>query len=212
MFDGIAPTYDTLNRVLSRGIDSRGGGAPSPRSARRSPRPARARPVRGHDGSRRAGGAAPAPSVVAADFSPAMLARARQGAGCRSCADALALPFADAEFAGVVCGFGLRNLADTRAGRARGAPRAQPGGVFVTLDSSGRDAPSRARSRRSTRARVAAVGGLVSGDAAPTATSPTDRPLPHARRVERLCREVGFAARAQQDLTLGVASIVVAPG
>src|SRR5207302_9729738 len=117
MFDGIAPTYDTLNRVLSLGIDQ---------SWRK-----KAIAALGAIHGRRvldvcAGtldlaslAASAGADVVATDFSHAMLCSGRGKVRVPVVrADALALPFDDASFDGVVCGFGLRNLDDTRRGPA----------------------------------------------------------------------------------------------
>jgi demethylmenaquinone methyltransferase / 2-methoxy-6-polyprenyl-1,4-benzoquinol methylase len=85
--------------------------------------------------------AAPGRVVVGADFSEAMLRRARDkvqardGTGVRLlAADALALPFADATFACVTSAFLLRNLADLPAGLAEMRRVTRPGGLVAALE------------------------------------------------------------------------------
>jgi demethylmenaquinone methyltransferase/2-methoxy-6-polyprenyl-1,4-benzoquinol methylase len=78
--------------------------------------------------------------VTGLDFSPEMLAVARRRARTATAAvefiqgDALALPFADASFDAVTISYGLRNLADFRAGLAEMARVLRPGGRLVVLD------------------------------------------------------------------------------
>lgn len=83
----------------------------------------------------------PARTVVGADFSPGMLARARAKlarAGPDRIhlvgADALRLPFADASFAAVTSAFLLRNLEDLEQGLAEMRRVTRPGGRVVALD------------------------------------------------------------------------------
>ena len=76
--------------------------------------------------------------LFAADFAPAMLraGAAKPGAGglALAAADALALPFADGSFDAVLVGFGVRNLADVRAGVAEAARVLRPGGQLLVLE------------------------------------------------------------------------------
>ncbi len=78
--------------------------------------------------------------VTGLDFSPEMLAVARHRARGSTGAvefvqgDALALPFADAVFDAVTVSYGLRNLADFRAGLAEMARVLRRGGRLVVLD------------------------------------------------------------------------------
>ena len=85
--------------------------------------------------------AAPARTVIGADFAEAMLGRARAKLAARGerrvpllAADALALPFADATFACVTSAFLLRNLADLAAGLAEMRRVTRPGGLVAALE------------------------------------------------------------------------------
>ncbi len=80
--------------------------------------------------------------VVGSDFSERMLDLAREkasspagsGAPMFEWADALDLPYGDAEFDAVTVGFGVRNLADLDAGLAELARVIRPGGRLVILE------------------------------------------------------------------------------
>jgi demethylmenaquinone methyltransferase / 2-methoxy-6-polyprenyl-1,4-benzoquinol methylase len=137
MFDRITPAYDRMNRIMSLGMDGSW----------------RALAVR-------ASGVAPGDAaldvccgtgdlaielldavstrgrVVGLDFSEAMLAAARRKSAQVEWVrgDALALPFADGEFAAATIGFGMRNLADPLGGFAELARVVRPGGRVVCLE------------------------------------------------------------------------------
>ncbi len=211
MFDGIAPTYDTLNRVLSLGID---------RSWRRRAIAAlgdvRGRPVLDvcagtldlaslavEAGAR----------VIATDFSHQMLVNGRDKVHVPVVrADALALPFGDGGFAGVICGFGLRNLDDTRAGLREMRRLLVPGGKLVVLDFfRPRRTVTRAVQALYNQQILPLVGGAISGDrAAYRYLADSIERFAGRGEVEQMCREVGFASASSEDLTLGIASMVVA--
>jgi demethylmenaquinone methyltransferase/2-methoxy-6-polyprenyl-1,4-benzoquinol methylase len=212
MFDTIAPTYDTLNRVLSLGIDQ---------SWRRKA-VARLGDVRGErvldtcagtlDLSQLAVAQAGA-RVTAADFSQAMLLRGRHKTAAEVVrADALRLPFADASFAGALCGFGLRNLPDARAGLGELRRVLRPGATLVVLEFF---RPERALTRVLQalyhRRVLPLVGGVISGERSAYDYLARSIAQFHSRQeVEGLAREVGFATVTGEDLTAGVASLVVA--
>jgi demethylmenaquinone methyltransferase/2-methoxy-6-polyprenyl-1,4-benzoquinol methylase len=137
MFDRITPAYDRMNRIMSLGMDGSW----------------RALAVR-------ASGVVPGDAaldvccgtgdlaielldavstrgrVVGLDFSEAMLDAARRKSSQIEWVrgDALALPFADGEFAAATIGFGMRNLADPLRGFAELARVVRPGGRVVCLE------------------------------------------------------------------------------
>lgn len=104
--------------------------------------------------------------VVATDFTLPMLARAPRTLD-RAAADALALPFANAEFDAVVSAFVVRNLADLERGIAEQVRVLRPGGLIAILETT--PGPSRwplsALFRLYFRGLVPLVGGLIAGDA-----------------------------------------------
>jgi demethylmenaquinone methyltransferase/2-methoxy-6-polyprenyl-1,4-benzoquinol methylase len=212
MFDTIAPTYDTLNRVLSLGIDQ---------SWRRRAVKMLGN-VRGElvldacagtlDLSQIAVEQAGA-RVVAADFSQAMLLAGRHKAAADVVrADAMQLPFADGAFAGALCGFGLRNLPDARAGLVELRRVLRPGARLVILEFF--------RPRRTFTRVVQAlynqrvlplVGGAISGDTAAYKYLASSIQKFHTlQEIAELAREAGFASAQGSDLTAGVASLLVA--
>jgi ubiquinone/menaquinone biosynthesis methyltransferase len=151
--------------------------------------------------------------VIATDFSHAMLASGRGKVLVPVVrADALTLPFADAQFDGVVCGFGLRNLDDTRAGLAEMRRVLKPGGRCVVLDFfRPRRTVTRAVQALYNQRVLPLVGGIVSGDrSAYRYLAESIERFATRTEVEAMCREVGFAAARSEDLTLGIASMVVA--
>jgi demethylmenaquinone methyltransferase/2-methoxy-6-polyprenyl-1,4-benzoquinol methylase len=139
MFTAIAPRYDLLNRVLSLSVD------------RRWRRRAVAR--LGWEGSPNgtyldlcagtldlaadiAGQAAFHGRVVGADFVVPMLklGRAKANHVMPVGADALQLPFPDAQFDGCTVGFGARNLVDLDSGLHEMARVIKPGSKLVVLE------------------------------------------------------------------------------
>jgi demethylmenaquinone methyltransferase / 2-methoxy-6-polyprenyl-1,4-benzoquinol methylase len=131
MFDAIAPRYDLVNRLMTFGLDQRWrrdtltalalptgsllldlacGTGDLSRLARR----------RGYD-------------VIGADLSRGMLA-ANHTAVPLLQADGSRLPFADATFDGLVCGYALRNFTDLAATLAETARVIRPGGRMALLE------------------------------------------------------------------------------
>lgn len=212
MFDRISPTYDLLNRLLSFGID---------RAWRRRALAALTRALPPGpmldlcagtlDLSRELVDAAPGRPVVAADFAREMLVAGRDKAPVAlAVADAQRLPFKDDAFAGVVCGFGMRNLADTRAGIDEVRRVLRPGGTFVVLEFY---RPTHALTHIFHtfygRLLLPAVGRLVSGDAAAYRYL-SDSMLGFLTRTEfeQAMRDAGLREVEGQDLTFGIASII----
>ena len=143
MFDRIAPRYDLLNHLLSGNIDRLWWW----RTARRF-RHILARPearvldmccgtgdmTRALLRRRPANGT----RVIAADFSPAMLARARKKLAGKPAevieADALHLPLADGSLDLITTAFGFRNLANYQAGLEEFFRVLAPAGEIGILD------------------------------------------------------------------------------
>jgi demethylmenaquinone methyltransferase / 2-methoxy-6-polyprenyl-1,4-benzoquinol methylase len=170
LFTAVAPRYDFLNHLLSLNVD-RGWRRTAVARLGWEAKPdgvyldlcagtmdlaaalARQRGFRGR--------------VVGADFVVPMLVRGRGKApperAVPVAADALALPFPDAQFDGALVGFGVRNLGDLDAGLREAARVLRPGGRFVILEfATPRFAPLRAAYLFYFRRILPTIGRLVS--------------------------------------------------
>jgi demethylmenaquinone methyltransferase/2-methoxy-6-polyprenyl-1,4-benzoquinol methylase len=136
MFDAIAPRYDLVNRLMTFGLDQ---------SWRRDTIAALALPEGSllldlacgtGDLSRLA--RRRNHRVIGADLSAGMLAANHSGTPLLQ-ADSTHLPFPDATFDGLVCGYALRNFTDLAASLAETARVIRPGGRLAILEV---DAPS----------------------------------------------------------------------
>ncbi len=212
MFDRIAPTYDLLNHLLSLGLDVLWRKRAARAVASAPPGPVldlcagtmdlTAAVARERSGDR----------IVAVDFAEGMLERGRAKVPRAEVVvgDAMHLPFPDGEFAAVVCGFGMRNLADPRQGAREVLRVLKPGGVFVTLDAfRPARAPARMLHKAYTSVVFAGVGAAVSGDAgAYTYFGKSVADFVSRGEYEHDLREVGFTRVSGEDLALGAAAIV----
>jgi demethylmenaquinone methyltransferase/2-methoxy-6-polyprenyl-1,4-benzoquinol methylase len=141
MFSTIAPRYDLLNHLLSANVDRVWRRRAVDRLGwERAPHGLYLDNCAGTldlavELARRPGFGG---KVVGSDFTFAMLERGGgklEGVAVRrACADALVLPFADAQFDGATVGFGVRNLADLDAGLSESARVLKPGAKLVILE------------------------------------------------------------------------------
>jgi ubiquinone/menaquinone biosynthesis methyltransferase len=212
MFDRIAPTYDVLNRVLSAGIDERWRRHALEELARAPAGPVLDLCAGTLDLAARIERDRPNDRIVAVDFSKAMLEKGRPKAPRTEIvvADALALPFDDATFSAVICGFGMRNLSDVARGVAEVRRVLRPRGVFVTLELF-RPARfvTRAFHAAYARAVLPAVGGMLSGDrGAYRYLARSMAGFLSRVEYEDVLQSAGFRGVRGRDLTLGVASVV----
>jgi ubiquinone/menaquinone biosynthesis methyltransferase len=212
MFERIAPTYDALNRLMSAGIDRRWRVRAVAELDGSPPGPVLDLCAGTLDLTRLLAESRPRDRVVAVDFSRSMLEAGRRKVPRAETvvADAMKLPFADGEFSAVVCGFGMRNLADTALGAREVLRVLRAGGVFVTLELF---RPTRTLTQAFHRAYaqvvLPAVGGWVSGDRrAYQYLAGSMGSFLTRGQYEQLLSEVGFVRARGCDLTFGVASIV----
>jgi len=144
MFGRIAGRYDLLNRVLSLGIDQRWRRAAVraagelPGEPPRDLRGAVAVDVCCGTGDLALALGAEGARVLGVDFTPQMLrravAKAGRGDGRFVEGDALRLPVADGAADVATIAFGLRNVADRRAGLAELGRVVRPGGRVLVLE------------------------------------------------------------------------------
>jgi demethylmenaquinone methyltransferase / 2-methoxy-6-polyprenyl-1,4-benzoquinol methylase len=140
MFDRIAGLYDLMNSVMTAGLHHRW-------RERAADLVALAPGDRALDVATGTGDLAlelarrvgPAGEVVGSDFSEGMLEHAqRKGAAAANVrfeqANALALPYADGEFAAATVGFGARNFSDLAQGLREMTRVVRPGGRVVVLE------------------------------------------------------------------------------
>ena len=141
MFDRIAGCYDVMNSVMTAGLHHSW--------RRRAADLAQVRPGdrvldvatgTGDLALELARRVAPGGEIVGSDFAEEMLARARaKGAAAAApitfeWGNALALPYADGEFAAATVGFGARNFSDLDQGLREMARVVRPGGRVVVLE------------------------------------------------------------------------------
>ena len=217
MFDRIAPTYDVLNKMMSFGIDKRW--------RTKAIALIEAHGLRGEgvgavldlcagtlDLSKMLEEAFPASRIVACDFSANMLERGKDKVTRteRIVGDALALPFDDGSFGAVICGFGMRNLADLRRGVREARRVLRPGGIFVTLELfAPRLLRTRVLQRGALRSALPVLGAVVAGDRDAYAyLAESMEGFVTRDQYEAILREEGFEAVGATDLTMGVAAIV----
>ena len=140
MFDRIAGLYDLMNSVMTAGLHhhwrQRAADLAALRPGDRALDVATGTGDLALELARRVG---PDGEVVGSDFSEGMLERARRkGAGAANVrfeqANALALPYADGEFAAATVGFGARNFSDLEQGLREMARVVRPGGRVVVLE------------------------------------------------------------------------------
>jgi demethylmenaquinone methyltransferase / 2-methoxy-6-polyprenyl-1,4-benzoquinol methylase len=210
MFGRIAPRYDVMNKLITLGQDARW----RRRVAESLPRLDSGRVLDIGSGTGRLAEAIRASHarmrVVAADFTLAMLRIAPENLA-RVAADALRLPFRDAEFDAVVSGFLIRNLADIDQGLAEQLRVLRPGGMLAVLETTpGPAGPLRPFYRLYFRRAVPLLGKVIAGDASaytylPESTLAFLRP---ARLAARL-RDMGLVDVRTTPLMLGCVAITV---
>jgi demethylmenaquinone methyltransferase / 2-methoxy-6-polyprenyl-1,4-benzoquinol methylase len=213
MFDRISPSYDRMNRLMSMGLDGRW--------RRRAVREAAVAPgdhvldVCCGTGDlaielRRAVG--PSGRVVGLDFSPQMLdvARGKTGQVEWVQGDALALPFADGEFAAATVAWGVRNLADHEQGFREMARVVRPGGRVVCLEMSTPPPWAAPFSRIWTDRAVPLLGRAIAHDADAYSYLPESvHRFPDAPGLAAVMRAGGLDDVRFQRLMLGVVAVHV---
>jgi len=224
MFTSIAPRYDLLNHVLSFNIDRVWW-----RRTARSFAEILAQPdARILDLCCGTGDMAFAlckqagedkPQIVGADFSHAMLQRARSKSGDKIQqngkpvphwieADALNLPFPDEHFSLVTSAFGFRNLADYDAGLREIVRVLRPGGECGILDFSDPQGAIGLLYRFYFKQILPRVGTMLSGVRGPYAYLPSSvERFPEPEEMLDRMRRAGLRQVSWTPYTFGIAGL-----
>ncbi len=212
MFDQVAAAYDRTNTVLSLGNDRLWRVATTRAVA---PRPGqKILDLAAGTGASSVSLARSGAEVVAADFSPGMIAEGRRRhSGIRNLrfvqADATALPFGDAEFDAVTISFGLRNVFEPHTALRELRRVTKPGGRIVVCEFS--HPPSRAFAGlyRFYNDRVLPlVARSVSSNAeAYDYLNESIRDWPDQRTLAAWMREAGWVEVEHRNLSLGIVAL-----
>jgi len=223
MFTSIAPRYDVLNHVLSLNVDRLWWW----RTARTF------LPVLASPDSRildlccgtgdmtfalQSQAENSQPQILGADFSHAMLQRARAKSIPRSQAgkstpswieaDALNLPFPDQHFDLITSAFGFRNLADYDAGLREIARVLKPGGQCGILDFSEPKGLMGRLYRIYFKQVLPRVGTLISGVRGPYSYLPNSvERFPEPKEMLDRMRRAGFREASWTPYTFGIAGL-----
>lgn len=212
MFDQVAKGYDRTNTVMTFGNDALWRAATT-----RAVAPRRGERILDLAAGTAASSASLATSgaqVVAADFSPGMLAEGRRRHGHLHNitfieADATALPFDDAEFDAVTMSYGLRNVQDPKKALRELYRVTKPGGRMVINEFS---TPPGALFRGLYRfynaqvlPRVARLAG-TNGDAYDYLNE-SIRDWPDQRTLSAWIRDVGWTEVEYRNLTFGIVAL-----
>jgi demethylmenaquinone methyltransferase/2-methoxy-6-polyprenyl-1,4-benzoquinol methylase len=212
MFDQVAKNYDRTNTVLSMGNDRMWRAATTRAVAPR--RGQRILDLAAGTGASSVALARSGARVVAADFSPGMIAEGeRRHGGIPNLtfvqADATALPFDEGEFDTVTMSFGLRNVHDPKKALRELLRVTKPGGRLVVCEFS--HPPSRSFNGlyRFYNDRVLpVVAKTVSSNAdAYDYLNESIRDWPDQRKLSAWIRDAGWADVAYRNLSLGIVAL-----
>ena len=212
MFDEVAPAYDRTNTVLSLGNDRLWRIATTRAVAPRAGQ--RILDLAAGTGASSVALARSGADIVAADFSPGMIAEGRRRHGDVPNlsfveADATALPFGDGEFDTVTISFGLRNVNDPRRALAEMLRVTAPGGTLVICEFSHPPSPIFGSLYRFYNDRVLpVVAKAVSSNAgAYDYLNESIRDWPDQATLSAWMRSAGWTDVAHRDLTFGIVAL-----
>jgi demethylmenaquinone methyltransferase/2-methoxy-6-polyprenyl-1,4-benzoquinol methylase len=208
MFDRIAPRYDLLNRLLTFRMDV--GWRNQAVAALQAEPGGRVLDIACGTGDLCRTLAEQHLTPIGIDFSVGMLRAARTDAPLLR-ADALNLPFPDAHFDGMTCGFALRNFTNLEP-MLREAHRVLRPGTRIALLDVGEPANPIARAVHGFwfRHAVPAIGGLVSDKAAYRYLPASTAYLPPTADLLALLGAAGFVDVTWRALGFGAAQLIVA--
>jgi demethylmenaquinone methyltransferase/2-methoxy-6-polyprenyl-1,4-benzoquinol methylase len=206
MFDRIAPRYDALNRLLTFRMDV--GWRRTAVATLALPAGSRVLDLACGTGDLCRTLAAAGHRPVGVDFSAGMLRVARTVAPLVR-ADAMRLPFTDATFDGLTCGFALRNFGALAPVLAECARVVRPGGRVALLDVAEPTSPAvRAVHGAWFRHVVPFVGGLLSDRAAYRYLPASTSYLPPLPELLALVVDAGIVDVSRRTLGFGAAQLI----
>lgn len=212
MFDEVAAGYDRTNTVLSLGNDRLWRVAATRAIAPRAGQ--RILDLAAGTGASAVALARSGAEVVAADFSPGMIAEGVRRHGhimnlTFQEADATALPFEDASFDTVTISFGLRNVNDPHAALAEMRRVTKPGGRLVICEFSHPPHPLFAGLYRFYNDRVLPIvaRGVSSNADAYDYLNESIKDWPDQRTLSGWIRDAGWVDVAHRDLTFGIVAL-----
>ena len=212
MFDEVARGYDRTNTVLSLGNDQLWRVATTRAVAPR--RGQRILDLAAGTGASSVSLARSGADVVAADFSPGMIAEGRRRhSGIPNLtfveADATALPFDDAEFDAVTMSFGLRNVNEPKKALHELLRVTKPGGRLVVCEFSQPPSPAFSGLYRFYNDRVLpVVAKTVSSNAdAYDYLNESIKDWPDQRTLSSWIRGAGWTDVAHRNLSFGIVAL-----
>jgi demethylmenaquinone methyltransferase / 2-methoxy-6-polyprenyl-1,4-benzoquinol methylase len=212
MFDQVAAGYDRTNTVLSLGNDRLWRVATTRAVAPR--RGQRILDLAAGTGTSALSFARSGADVVAADFSPGMIAEGRRRhGGIRNLtfvqADATDLPFADDEFDTVTMSFGLRNVVEPKKALRELRRVTKPGGRVVICEFSRPPSTAFNGLYRFYNDRILpVVAKAVSSNAeAYDYLNESIRDWPDQRTLAAWLREAGWSDVAHRNLSFGIVAL-----
>ena len=220
MFDNIAPAYDSMNRLMTLGIDRRWRKKCVKLVSEVTPESILDIATGTGDLTIAMAKAMPDAKITGVDLSEKMLALGRkkiaeqklEGNITLQTADALNLPFDDNSFDAVTIAFGVRNFEHLDRGYAEMARVLRPGGKLVVLElSSPASKWVKPFYRFYTKCIIPAVGRFVSKDRRAYSYLPESIAAVPARSAMTAIMESGGLTEPKwKSLTFGVATIYTA--
>lgn len=214
MFSSIAPKYDVTNTVLSFGIHHLWRNrAIALSGAKLGDRILDCATGTGDLALAFKRAVGPEGTVVGTDFCAEMLAVAPQKAADArldvrfEVADAMALPYRDAEFDVASISFGIRNVDDPVKCLSEMARVVKPGGRVVVLEFGQPTGAFGAMFRTYSRVVMPTIGGLITGNRAAYEYLPrTASQFPAGEKfLELMDRSASYTSRSAHPLTFGTA-------
>ncbi|MDX2052148.1 MAG: bifunctional demethylmenaquinone methyltransferase/2-methoxy-6-polyprenyl-1,4-benzoquinol methylase UbiE [Polyangiaceae bacterium] len=219
MFDGIAPRYDLLNRLLSFGLDQRWRKMAIHRLRLKPQAEVLDLATGTGDVAIAAALAEPTARVVGVDPSEEMMVVGRRKISASGLSarvslllgDAQALTFGEASFDGISMAFGIRNVPDRLRALAEMKRVLKPGGRVVILELS--EPPNGvmgALAKFHVHVLVPWLGALVSGAHEYRYLQRSIAAFPPASEFAKLIEAAGLVVEEVRPLTFGVAHLYVA--